>query len=81
MLFRSTWNLNRYQLPTAKDVAVWTQTSEALPQLSDTDPPKGMAEVVMIAIVSAIANAVAHAIDKRFFALPITSQKVREALA
>jgi CO/xanthine dehydrogenase Mo-binding subunit len=76
-----TWNWNRYELPTAKDVAVWTQTSEALPQLSDTDPSKGMAEVVMIAIVPAIANAVAHAIGKRFYALPLTSEKVREALA
>jgi CO/xanthine dehydrogenase Mo-binding subunit len=76
-----TWNWNRYELPTAKDVAVWTQTSEALPQLSDTDPAKGMAEVVMIAIVPAIANAVAHAIGKRFYALPITPKKVREALA
>jgi CO/xanthine dehydrogenase Mo-binding subunit len=76
-----TWNWNRYELPTAKDVAVWTQTSEALPQLSDTDPPKGMAEVVMIAIVPAVANAVAHATGKRFYSLPITSEKVREALA
>ncbi len=76
-----TWNWNRYELPTSKDVAVWSQTSESLPQLSDTDPPKGMAEVVMIAIVPAIANAVAHAIGKRFYSLPITSEKVREALA
>ncbi|RFB80691.1 xanthine dehydrogenase family protein molybdopterin-binding subunit [Methylovirgula sp. 4M-Z18] len=76
-----TWNWNRYELPTAKDVAVWSQTSESLPPLSDTDPPKGMAEVVMIAIVPAIANAVAHAIGKRFYSLPITAEKIREALA
>ena len=44
-----------------------SQTAEILPPLSDTDPPKGMAEVVMIAIVPAIANAVTHAIGKRFY--------------
>lgn len=70
-----TWNWNRYELPMAKDVAVWTQTYEILPALSETDTPKGMAEVVMIAVVPAIANAVAHAIGKRFYSLPITSEK------
>ena len=76
-----TWNWNRYELPRAADVAVWTQTAEVLPPLSDTDPPKGMAEVVMIAVVPAIANAVAHAIGKRFYELPITAAKIRGALS
>lgn len=76
-----TWNWNRYRLPHAADVAVWTQTAEVLPPLSETDPPKGMAEVVMIAIVPAILNAIAHAIGKRFYATPVTSEKVLEALA
>lgn len=55
------WNFNRYRLPRAKDVAVWSQTAEILPPLSPTDPAKGIAEVVMIPVVGAIANAVAHA--------------------
>ena len=76
-----TWNWNRYELPLAEDVAVWTQTAEILPPLSDTDPPRGMAEVVMIAVVPAIANAVTHAVGKRFYSLPITSEKILEALA
>ncbi|MER8425446.1 molybdopterin cofactor-binding domain-containing protein [Mesorhizobium sp. M1403] len=76
-----TWNWNRYRLPHATDVAVWTQTSEVLPPLSETDPPKGMAEVVMIAIVPAIANAVNHAIGRRFYQTPITSEKILEALS
>jgi CO/xanthine dehydrogenase Mo-binding subunit len=76
-----TWNWNRYRLPHAADVAVWNQTAEVLPPLSDTDTPKGIAEVVMIAIVPAIANAVAHAIGKRFYATPITSEQILEALA
>jgi CO/xanthine dehydrogenase Mo-binding subunit len=76
-----TWNWNRYRLPHGGDVAVWTQTTAVLPPLSETDPPKGMAEVVMIAVVPAIANAVAHAIGKRFYATPITAEQILEALS
>ncbi|TPL32924.1 molybdopterin cofactor-binding domain-containing protein [Mesorhizobium sp. B2-4-6] len=76
-----TWNWNRYELPMAEDVAVWSQTVDILPALSETDPPRGMAEVVMIAVVPAIANAVAHATGKRFYSLPITADKILEALA
>lgn len=76
-----TWNWNRYELPRSKDVAVWTQTADILAPLSETDPPKGMAEVVMVAVVPAVANAIAHAIGKRFYDLPITPEKIRGALA
>ncbi len=76
-----TWNWNRYELPRARDVALWKQTVEILPPLSETDPPKGMAEVVMIAVVPALANAVAHAIGHRFHELPIRPERIREALA
>lgn len=68
-------------MPTSRDVAVWKQTAEVLPPLSDTDPPKGMAEVVMIAVVPAIVNGVAHAIGKRFYTLPLTPERIKEALA
>jgi CO/xanthine dehydrogenase Mo-binding subunit len=74
------WNFHLYQLPRAHDVAVWSQTGAVLPALSETDPPKGMAEVTMIAIVPAIANALAHATGHRFRELPVTAAKVREAL-
>ena len=76
-----TWNWNRYELPMASDVAVWSQTVDFLPPLSDTDPPRGMAEVVMIAVVPAVANAITHATGKRFYSLPITPEKILEALA
>jgi len=76
-----TWNFNRYELPRAADVAVWSQQGEILPPLSDTDPPKGMGEVTMIAIVPAIVNAIAHATGHRFRELPVTPTKIREALA
>ena len=57
--------------------------------MSDTETPepqahpftKGVGEVVMIAIVPAIANAVAHAIGKRFYATPITADQILEALS
>jgi CO/xanthine dehydrogenase Mo-binding subunit len=76
-----TWNFNRYTLPRARDVAVWKQTGEVLPALSPSDPNKGMAEVVMIAIVPAIVNAIAHATGLRFRELPVTAEKVRVALS
>lgn len=76
-----TWNFNRYHLPRARDVAVWKQTSEILPPLSATDPSKGIAEVVMIPVVAAIANGVAHAIGHRFTELPITADKIQGVLS
>ncbi|MCX5591855.1 xanthine dehydrogenase family protein molybdopterin-binding subunit [Alcaligenes endophyticus] len=75
-----TWNFNRYTLPRAKDVAVWTQTADYLPPLSDTSPPKGMAELGMIPIVAAISNAITHAVGKRFYDFPITPAKIKKAL-
>jgi CO/xanthine dehydrogenase Mo-binding subunit len=72
-----TWNFHRYKLPLASDVAVWTQTAELLPPLSKNEPPKGIAEITVIAIVPAIANAVTHAIGKRFYEFPITPAKIR----
>jgi len=76
-----TWNFNRYHLPLASDVALWKQTADILPPLSETDPPKGVAEVVMIPVVGAIVNGLAHAIDHRFTALPVTPGQILEALA
>ncbi len=76
-----TWNFNRYQLPRASDVAVWTQSGEVLPPLSETDPPKGIAEVVMIPVVGAVVNGIAHAIGHRFTDLPVTPHKIQEVLA
>ena len=74
------WNFNRYRLPMARHVAVWKQTAEILPPLSPSDPSKGIAEVVMIPVVGAIGNAVAHAIGKRVRDLPITAARIKEAL-
>lgn len=76
-----TWNWNRYRLPRGHDVAVWTQTAEVLPPVSAEEQPKGIGEVVTMAIIPATANAVAHALGRRFYSFPITAEKVLEALS
>ncbi|WP_255507805.1 xanthine dehydrogenase family protein molybdopterin-binding subunit [Ottowia flava] len=73
------WGLSRYHVPRASEVAVWTAQGHVLPPLSGNDPPKGMAEVVMIPVVAACVNAVAHATGKRFYATPLTAEKIKEA--
>ncbi|RAP65024.1 aldehyde oxidase [Achromobacter sp. HZ01] len=75
-----TWNFNRYRLPRARDVAVWTQTAEILPPLSGSDPFKGIGELSMMPIVPALANAIAHATGHRFRELPISPDKILAAL-
>lgn len=75
-----TWNFNRYRLPLASDVAVWKQTREVLPPLSETDPPKGMAEVPMIPVVSAITNAIAAGTGHYFNKHPILPKDILEIL-
>jgi CO/xanthine dehydrogenase Mo-binding subunit len=76
-----TWNFDRYHLPRGGDVAVWEQTADILPPLSDTEPPKGMAEVVMIPIIPAILNGIAHATGHRFRTLPVRRDQIAKALA
>ena len=75
-----TWNFNRYTLPRATDVAVWNQTADYLAPESETSPPKGIGEVVMVPVVAAIGNAVTHAVGKRFYRLPVTPEKIKKAL-
>ncbi|WP_409322929.1 hypothetical protein, partial [Pseudomonas putida] len=67
-------------LPHARGGAVAPKPGDTLPPLSPTDPSKGIAEVVMIPVVGAIGNAVAHAIGKRVRDLPITPARIKEAL-
>jgi CO/xanthine dehydrogenase Mo-binding subunit len=54
---------------------------ELLPPLSPTDPPKGMAEVVMIPVVPALLNAIHDATGRRFQSLPVTQSLLKGALA
>ena len=71
-----TWNFNRYNVPMAKNVGVWNLNYTILPPLSKSDPSKGIAEVVMIPVVSSIVEAINHAIDKRFYHLPVTPEDI-----
>lgn len=73
------WNLNRYHVPLAGDVALHNVEKVILPPESDDAPARGIAEVAMVAVAPAIANAVTHATGVRFYDLPITADKVREA--
>ncbi|MCR9085701.1 MAG: molybdopterin-dependent oxidoreductase [Rhodobacteraceae bacterium] len=75
-----TWNLNRYRVPMVGDVPIWNTTMDVLPPLSGTDPPKGMAEVVMIPVIPAVLNGLHDAIGKRFRSLPVTASDIMEAL-
>lgn len=75
------WNFNRYRLPRGKDVAVWNHTANILPVSEEEDGPKGIAEVAQIPSIPAIANAVAHAIGKHLRELPLTEDKIKEALS
>jgi CO/xanthine dehydrogenase Mo-binding subunit len=75
-----TWNLNRYQVPLARHVGVWKQKHTILAPLSDTDPSRGIAEVVMVPVVSALVEAVYQATQVRFYDLPMTAKKIKEAM-
>ena len=75
-----TWNLNRYKVPHARDVPVWSMKLDFLPPISDTDPPKGMAEVVMIPIIPAVLNGLREATGHRFTKLPVSADDIMGVL-
>lgn len=75
------WNLNRYHVPLAADCAIDRIEKVILPPESPDAPARGIAEVAFCSVAPAVANAVAHATGKRFYALPITPDAVRAALA
>ena len=75
-----TWNLDRYRVPRASDLAVWNLKVDVLPPLGPTDIPKGMGELVMIPVAPAILNAIADATGKRFYELPVTAENLMAAL-
>lgn len=74
------WNLNRYHVPLARDVALRGQELITLPPLEGDRTAKGIAEAVMCSVAPAISNALYDATGRRFRDLPITAAKIREAL-
>ncbi len=75
-----TWNLGQYVVARASDLPMGDLECEILPPITPADPPKGMAEVVMIPVISALLNAIFDATGKRFTTLPVTPDMLKGAL-
>jgi CO/xanthine dehydrogenase Mo-binding subunit len=74
------WNLGQYLVARGSDLPLRDLEIEVLPPLEPNEPPKGMAEVVMIPVVPAILNAIFDATGHRFQSLPVTQSMLRGAL-
>lgn len=75
------WNLGRYVVARGSDLPLHDLEIELLPPLSPREPPKGMAEVVMIPVVAALLNAIFDATGRRFYSLPVTQAMIKGALS
>jgi CO/xanthine dehydrogenase Mo-binding subunit len=71
------WNLGQYVIARAADLPLEAFECEVLPPVAPGDPPKGMAEVVMIPIVPAIFNAIFDATGRRIQSLPVTPEMLK----
>lgn len=74
------WNLGDYVVARASDLPLNRLQIEVLPPVSPKEPPKGMAEVVMIPIVPALLNAIFDATGHRFRSLPVTPAMLKGVL-
>lgn len=75
------WNLGRYVVARGSDLPLHDLEIEILPPLSPREPPKGMAEVVMIPVIPALINAIFDATGHRFQSLPVTPAMIKGVLA
>jgi CO/xanthine dehydrogenase Mo-binding subunit len=75
------WNLGQYLVARGSDLPLRDLQIEVLPPLTPDEPPKGIAEVVMIPVVPALLNAIFDATGKRFQSLPVTQSQIKGALA
>ena len=74
------WNLGQYLVARGSDLPLRDLEIETLPPLTPNEPPKGMAEVVMIPVVAALVNAIHDATGRRFQSLPVTQSMLKGAL-
>lgn len=74
------WNLGQYLIARGSDLPLHDLEIEMLPPLPN-EPPKGIAEVVMIPVVPALLNAIHDATGRRFQSLPVTQSLLKGALA
>ena len=75
-----TWNLNRYRVAKWEDLPLASITLHLLEPVSPDEPARGIAESVLCPIAPAVTNAIAAATGKRFRSMPVTPEKIREAL-
>jgi CO/xanthine dehydrogenase Mo-binding subunit len=75
------WNLGQYLVARGSDLPLRDLEIEMLPPISADEPPKGMAEVVMIPVVPAILNAIFDATGRRFQSLPVNQAMLKGVLA
>ncbi|MBR1212608.1 molybdopterin cofactor-binding domain-containing protein [Bradyrhizobium sp. JYMT SZCCT0180] len=75
------WNLGQYLVARGSDLPLHDLETEMLPPLTPDEPPKGMAEVVMVPVVPAILNAIFDATGRRFQSLPVTASLLKGVLA
>ncbi len=75
------WNLGQYLVARGSDMPLHDLQIEVLPPLTPNEPPKGLAEVVMIPVVPAILNAIFDATGRRFQSLPVTQSMIKGALS
>jgi len=71
------WSLGKYVVARASDLPVHELEIEVLPPIAANEPPKGMAEVVMIPVVPALLNAIFDATGHRFRSLPVTQEMLK----
>jgi CO/xanthine dehydrogenase Mo-binding subunit len=74
------WNLDQYLVARGSDLPLRDLEIEVLPPVDENEPPKGMAEVVMIPVVAALLNAIYDATGHRFQSLPVTQAMIKGAL-
>jgi CO/xanthine dehydrogenase Mo-binding subunit len=72
------WNLGKYLIARSSDLPVHDLEVEILPPIAPNEPPKGMAEVVMIPVVPALLNAIFDATGHRFQSLPVTQEMLKD---
>jgi CO/xanthine dehydrogenase Mo-binding subunit len=75
------WNLGQYLVARGSDLPLQDLEIEILPPIDAREPPKGIAEVVMIPVVPALLNAIFDATGRRFRSLPVTQTMLKDALA
>src|SRR5712671_2818433 len=75
------WNLGQYLVARGSDLPLRDLEIEVLPPVTPNEPPKGIAEVVMIPVVPALLNAIFDATGRRFQSLPVTQAMLKGALA